>query len=63
MGDYIRRMYFWREVEKLPVGRWTMVHDAGSGSGQYAVDFARRYPHLEVIGYDQDRVPSGQTPS
>jgi len=52
MGDYIRRMYFWREVEKLPVERWTRVLDAGSGSGQYAVDFARRYPHLEVIGYD-----------
>lgn len=63
MGDYIRRMYFWREVKKLPVGRWNRVLDAGFGSGQVAVSFACRYPHLEVVGYDlKTEFPIGKLP-
>ena len=52
MGNYIRSLYFWREVSRLPVNRFKSVLDAGCGSGHYALEFARRYPHLRVVGYD-----------
>jgi SAM-dependent methyltransferase len=52
MGGYIRHSYFWREVAKLPVERFQKVLDAGCGSGQYAIEFARRFPHIEVHGVD-----------
>jgi SAM-dependent methyltransferase len=52
MGHYLRSRYFWREVAELPVLDFESVLDAGCGAGHYALEFARRYPHLTVVGYD-----------
>jgi SAM-dependent methyltransferase len=52
MGNYLRHRYFWREVGDLPVHDFVSVLDAGCGAGHYALEFARRYPHLAVVGYD-----------
>jgi len=52
MGRYIRRMYFWREVSKLPVQSFKKVLDAGCSSGQYSIEFAQRFPQIEVYGVD-----------
>ncbi|MGB3906208.1 MAG: class I SAM-dependent methyltransferase, partial [Anaerolineae bacterium] len=52
IGSYIRSLYFWREVDKLPVRDFQSVLDAGCGGGHYALEFARRYGHLKVVGYD-----------
>ena len=52
IGNYMRSLYFWREVDKLPVHDFQSVLDAGCGGGHYALEFARRYAHLKVVGYD-----------
>jgi len=52
IGNYIRGLHFWREVSRLPVDDFKSVLDAGCGSGHYALEFARRYPHLNIVGYD-----------
>lgn len=52
ISGYIRRLYFWREISKLPVERFKKVLDAGCGSGQYSIEFARRFPHVGVYGLD-----------
>lgn len=56
IGGYIRRMYFWREISKLPVQSFKKVLDAGCSSGQYSIEFAQRFPHIEVYVIDI-RVP------
>jgi SAM-dependent methyltransferase len=48
----VRRLHFWKEVRRLPVQRWERVLDAGCGPGHLALEFAYRFPHIEVIGYD-----------
>lgn len=50
LGQYIRRLYFWREVAKLPLNRFQKVLDAGCGSGHYTVEFSQRFPKIEVDG-------------
>lgn len=52
IGPYLRRAYFWREVEALPVERFKRVLDAGCGSGAYVEEFARRFPAAQVFGID-----------
>lgn len=52
MGSYIRGLHFWREVSRLPADEFKIVLDAGCGAGHYALEFARRYPHLKIVGYD-----------
>lgn len=52
VGKYLRSRYFWREVSRLPVYDFQSVLDAGCGSGHYALEFAWRYPHTKVVGYD-----------
>src|SRR5215510_6790822 len=52
MGAYIRGLYFWREIKKLPVAQFRKVFDAGCGPGHYALEFARCYPHVQVVGHD-----------
>lgn len=50
IGQYIRRLYFWREVAKLPLKRFQKVLDAGCGPGHYAVEFSQRFPEIKVHG-------------
>lgn len=52
IGNYIRGLYFWRSVKKLPVKKFEKVLDAGCGNGQYARKMARRFPWIQVIGVD-----------
>lgn len=52
IGAYIRELYFWRELRRLPVLKFRRALDAGCGSGCLARELARRYDHLMVVGYD-----------
>ncbi len=55
MGEYIRNLYFWRCVKKLPVERFIRILDAGCGEGGYAKQLAIKYPHLKIDAYDIKR--------
>lgn len=61
IGVYIRRLYFWSEISKLPVERFKKVLDAGCSFGQYSIEFAQRFPHIEIYGIDI-RVPQPHLP-
>ncbi len=52
IGGYIREHYFWRELRRLPVGQFQYALDAGCGSGHLAMRLARRFGHIDVVGYD-----------
>lgn len=52
MGDYIRSLYFQRQLSGMPTGRFSAVLDAGCGDGSYVLYMASTYPHLHVTGKD-----------
>ncbi|MHC4122827.1 MAG: class I SAM-dependent methyltransferase [Planctomycetota bacterium] len=52
IGAYIRGLYFWNHINKLPIKNFTKVLDAGCGRGTYAVQIAKMFPHIHVIGID-----------
>lgn len=55
MGSYIRNLYFWKYISKLPVKNFTKVLDAGCGSGEYALKMAQSFPWIDVIAMDIKR--------
>jgi SAM-dependent methyltransferase len=52
IGVYVRTLYFWKSIKKLPVKNFTYVLDAGGGDGNYARELAKKYPHLTINAYD-----------
>lgn len=52
VGSYIRGLYLKKTVETLPVLKFKKILDAGCGDGYYSRWFARKYPTLEIRGYD-----------
>lgn len=52
IGGYIRNLYFWRYCQKLPMGKFGYVLDAGCGKGDYAKKLAIRYPFLKIDACD-----------
>lgn len=52
IGGYVRNLYFWRYIKRLPVKNFTYVLDAGCGGGEYAKKLAIKYHHLKIDGYD-----------
>jgi len=52
MGSYVRSLYFWNNLKKLPVHQFKTVLDAGCGTGEYAKKLAVKYPHLMIKAYD-----------
>jgi 2-polyprenyl-3-methyl-5-hydroxy-6-metoxy-1,4-benzoquinol methylase len=52
IGDYIRSLYFFGHLKRLPVIRFANVLDAGCGDGHYARRAALQYPHMHVVGID-----------
>ncbi|MGB2600314.1 MAG: class I SAM-dependent methyltransferase [Candidatus Omnitrophota bacterium] len=62
IGNYIRRLYFWRSVKILPIKNFKKILDADCGEGHYARKMALRFPWAQVIGMDikpQDFKDSG----
>jgi 2-polyprenyl-3-methyl-5-hydroxy-6-metoxy-1,4-benzoquinol methylase len=54
-GNYIRDIYFWKYLKKLPVEKFTKVLDAGCGSGLYAKQMAQKFPWITVIAIDKKK--------
>jgi len=52
IGGYVRNLYFWRYVQKLPLKDFSYVLDAGCGSGKYTKKIAKKYPHLKIDACD-----------
>lgn len=52
IGAYIRNIYFWRCMKKLPVENFVRILDAGCGGGEYAKKLAIKHPHLKINAYD-----------
>ncbi len=52
IGNYIRDLYFWKYLKKLPVDKFIKVLDAGCGNGQYAKKMAQKFPWITVIAMD-----------
>lgn len=52
IGNYIRNLYFWKYLKRLPVEKFTKVLDAGCGKGQYAKKMAQSFPWITMIAMD-----------
>jgi 2-polyprenyl-3-methyl-5-hydroxy-6-metoxy-1,4-benzoquinol methylase len=52
MGDYIRKLHFNRIINDLPTGTFNSILDAGCGGASYALELARKFPRLRVLGVD-----------
>jgi len=52
IGNYIRSLYFWKYLKKLPIKNFIKVLDAGCGKGQYAIKMAQNFPWIEVTAMD-----------
>lgn len=52
IGNYIRSLYFWKYINKLPLKNFTKILEAGCGDGHYALKMAQRFPWIEITGID-----------
>lgn len=52
IGQYLRKIYFFKALRALPIESFCQALDAGCGSGIYTLKLAKRYPRMEVIGKD-----------
>lgn len=52
MGAYIRGLYFWKHLRKMPIEKFEKILDAGCGAGDYAIKLATKYPHLMIDAFD-----------
>ncbi len=52
IGTYIRRLYFWKYIKKLPVEEFKEVLDAGCGGGECAIKLAQRFPWIKIMAID-----------
>jgi len=52
IGNYIRELYFWDFVQKLPKEKIKTILDAGCGQGNYAKSFAIKHPSIKIDAYD-----------
>ncbi|MFH1776944.1 MAG: class I SAM-dependent methyltransferase [Candidatus Omnitrophota bacterium] len=52
IGEYIRKLYFYNYLHRLPIKNITNVLDAGCGDGTYALWMAHAFPWLQVTGID-----------
>lgn len=52
IGQYLRKIYFFKALRALPTESFCQALDAGCGSGIYTLKLAKRYPRMEVIGKD-----------
>lgn len=57
IGYYIRNLYFWKSINKLPMGTFKKVLDAGCGPGSYALQIANAFPSIEVHAVDIKKFP------
>jgi SAM-dependent methyltransferase len=55
IGGYVRNLYFWKCIKKLPMKNFTYVLDAGCGGGEYARKIAMKYPYLKINAYDIEK--------
>jgi len=58
IGAYIRNLYFWRFIKKLPIEKFVKILDAGCGGGECARKLAIKYPHLKINAYDIEKYAS-----
>ena len=58
IGKYIRKKYFFKYLQMLPITTFHEVLDAGCGSGEFAIKLAVTYPQLKVTGYDVKELAS-----
>jgi len=63
IGGYVRNLYFWKYVQKLPLEDFNCVLDAGCGSGKYAKKIAKKYSHLKIDACDIKKHDSWNTHS
>ena len=52
IGQYMRKKYFFKYLQMLPITTFHEVLDAGCGPGEYDMKLAVTYPQLKVTGYD-----------
>ena len=52
IGVYIRDLYFWRYVNRLPLKSFAFILEAGCGGGEYANKIALKYPNSTIDAYD-----------
>lgn len=52
IGGYVRNLYFWKYVQKLPLENFSYVLDAGCGNGEYARKIVKKYPYLKIDACD-----------
>lgn len=43
MGAYIRGLYFWKYLRKIPIEKFEKILDAGCGAGDCAKNLAIKY--------------------
>ncbi|MFH1175867.1 MAG: class I SAM-dependent methyltransferase [Acidobacteriota bacterium] len=65
IGHFVRTRQFRRQLRKLDLGRLRKVLDAGCGSGDYALELARRCPGATITALDlrQPAAPAGAPPN
>ena len=52
IGNYIRELYFWDFLKKLPERKIKTILDAGCGGGNYALKIAKRAHNPQVDAID-----------
>lgn len=58
IGQYLREKYFFKYLNPLPIKSFQNILDAGCGSGDYSIKFAKKYPWVKIIGYDVKKFDS-----
>lgn len=52
IGQYIRHLYFWREIKKLSLEKFVKILDAGCGTGEYSKKLAIKYHYSKTDSLD-----------
>jgi len=52
LGQYLRKMNFFKCLSDLPIKSFQQVLDAGCGPGDCSLKLAKAHPHLRIIGKD-----------